>query len=201
MYFSVRARGEPARLLFALAGVPFEDHRLSREDWKTIKPTTPYGQIPVLFVDEKPLAQSRAIYRYLGNQFGYSGENEWDSAQIDALGDEIEDFRAQVRPFIRITNGMLEGDLEKSYNELVIPATDSFFPIFEKKYLELNQSGFLIGSKVSWADLFLAELVETFTLHNKNYAANYPKIRAHREKVYSLPGIKEWIEKRPKTSG
>lgn len=38
-YFDARGRGEPARLLFAVAGIPFQDRRISQEEWPTIKPS------------------------------------------------------------------------------------------------------------------------------------------------------------------
>lgn len=38
-YFDARGRGEPARLLFAVAGIPFQDRRVSQEEWPTLKPS------------------------------------------------------------------------------------------------------------------------------------------------------------------
>jgi len=32
-YFNVKARGEPIRLIFAAAGVEYEDFRLEKSDW------------------------------------------------------------------------------------------------------------------------------------------------------------------------
>ncbi|KHN82505.1 Glutathione S-transferase 1 [Toxocara canis] len=69
-YFDIRGLGEGARLIFHQAGVKFEDNRLKREDWPALKPKTPFGQLPLLEVDGEMLAQSAAIYRYLGRQFG-----------------------------------------------------------------------------------------------------------------------------------
>ena len=37
-YFNGRGRGETARLLFAAAGVEYEDCRINKEQWATIKP-------------------------------------------------------------------------------------------------------------------------------------------------------------------
>ncbi|VDP55387.1 unnamed protein product [Heligmosomoides polygyrus] len=36
-YFDVRGRGEAIRLMFAYYDVPFEDHRISHEDWPKFK--------------------------------------------------------------------------------------------------------------------------------------------------------------------
>lgn len=38
-YFNIRGLGEGARLIFHQAGVEFEDNRLSREDWPSLKPS------------------------------------------------------------------------------------------------------------------------------------------------------------------
>jgi hypothetical protein len=44
-YFNAKARGELSRYLFALAGVPFEDHRIEFADWPAIKDKTPLGTV------------------------------------------------------------------------------------------------------------------------------------------------------------
>lgn len=46
----------------------YEDQRVERENWPSLKPTMPTGQIPVLEFDGKKLSQSVAIARYLARQ-------------------------------------------------------------------------------------------------------------------------------------
>ncbi|GMS83309.1 hypothetical protein PENTCL1PPCAC_5484 [Pristionchus entomophagus] len=58
-YFPVRALGEVIRQVFKLAEVDFEDVRV--ENWPEFKDKTPFGQMPVLEVDGKPIPQSFAI--------------------------------------------------------------------------------------------------------------------------------------------
>lgn len=88
-YFNMRGRAEPARFLFHLAGVAYEDVRIERDDWPKHKEGThfhthsmmitalyepcsemPWGQVPVLEVDGKKMGQSAAIYQFLAKQFG-----------------------------------------------------------------------------------------------------------------------------------
>ncbi|PIC34831.1 hypothetical protein B9Z55_014369 [Caenorhabditis nigoni] len=73
-YFDVRALAEPARLIFALFDVPFEDHRVSVEEWNELKKKTHYGQLPVLEVDGVGIGQSMSITRYLARKFEIAGE-------------------------------------------------------------------------------------------------------------------------------
>merc|ERR1712113_536834 len=52
-YFNLRARGEPCRLLLAYGGIKYEDNRIAppwdpTSTWASLKPTTPFGQLPVL---------------------------------------------------------------------------------------------------------------------------------------------------------
>lgn len=46
-YFNVRGIGEPARILFQLAGVPFEDYRMTHGDgtWEKLKDSEFLGNL------------------------------------------------------------------------------------------------------------------------------------------------------------
>ncbi|PIK46236.1 hypothetical protein BSL78_16895 [Apostichopus japonicus] len=69
-YFDARAKAEPARYMFELAGLEYEDTRVTRDEWKAMKATTGLGQLPVLEVDGIELPQSGAIERYIGRKHG-----------------------------------------------------------------------------------------------------------------------------------
>lgn len=36
-YFNIRGLGEPIRWLFAYGGIEYEDNRIERDDWPTLK--------------------------------------------------------------------------------------------------------------------------------------------------------------------
>ncbi|KAF5829954.1 hypothetical protein DUNSADRAFT_15273 [Dunaliella salina] len=61
---------ETTRLLFTMGGMPFEDATFGFDKWGELKATMPYGQVPVLEVDGKVLAQSSAIERYAAKLTG-----------------------------------------------------------------------------------------------------------------------------------
>eukprot|EP00522_Entomoneis_paludosa_P005358 CAMPEP_0172471362 /NCGR_PEP_ID=MMETSP1065-20121228/67778_1 /TAXON_ID=265537 /ORGANISM="Amphiprora paludosa, Strain CCMP125" /LENGTH=243 /DNA_ID=CAMNT_0013229457 /DNA_START=171 /DNA_END=902 /DNA_ORIENTATION=+ len=73
-YFNIEGVAEPIRLALILAGVAFDDERLSYKDWTAFKDKTPYGQMPVLeFLEGKAngdvKAQSGAMLRFVGREY------------------------------------------------------------------------------------------------------------------------------------
>ena len=65
-YFDIEGVAEQCRLAFLLAGIPFQDERIKFQEWKDLKPKTPYGKLPLLQIgdDSQPKTQSQAILRY-----------------------------------------------------------------------------------------------------------------------------------------
>jgi hypothetical protein len=64
-YFNISGRAEFIRWIFAAGGQAYIDNRVSTADWPTLKPTTPFLQLPILEICEgsrvTTLAQSMAI--------------------------------------------------------------------------------------------------------------------------------------------
>ncbi|MCP9265871.1 Glutathione S-transferase 1 [Dirofilaria immitis] len=100
IYFNGRGRAEVIRLLFAQANVRYEDIRITREEWSTLKPKTPYGHVPLLNVNDRTLAESHAIEKYLARKFGLLGEDEWEAAKIDEIILNLEDLMRKLLPWI-----------------------------------------------------------------------------------------------------
>jgi len=66
-YFDIQGAGEPSRLAAALNGVEYEDHRVNQAEWKELKASSKFGQLPMLEVNGEVFAQSNAILRFLGS--------------------------------------------------------------------------------------------------------------------------------------
>lgn len=49
--------------------------------------------LPVLEIDGKAVSQSNAIARYLAQQYGLSGKDEWEALQCDVLVDTLGDLK------------------------------------------------------------------------------------------------------------
>jgi len=199
-YFDLRARAEVARLLFTTAGVPFEDVRVKSEDWPAMKKKMPFGQMPVLEIDGKMLPQGRAINYYLAREFKLYGANNWESAQIDVVGELMFDL---FKPYAETV--MFEKDEAKK-----AAATKKFFgetapPIMERmeEMLKKNKGGdgFFVGDKISMADLAVYTGMETAVkLDDPSSLAKYPKLKALMARVAADKKIAAYLAKRNKTS-
>ncbi|XP_039701666.1 hematopoietic prostaglandin D synthase isoform X2 [Pteropus medius] len=91
-YFNMRGRAEIIRYIFAYLDIKYEDHRIEQADWPEIKPTLPFGKIPVLEVNGLNLHQSLAIARYLTKNTDLAGKTELEQCQVDAIVDTLDDF-------------------------------------------------------------------------------------------------------------
>ncbi|VDN05715.1 unnamed protein product [Thelazia callipaeda] len=196
-YFNVRGRAEVIRLLFALANVSYDDNRITRQEWTSLKPKMPYGQVPVLEENGKLLAQSHAIERYLARNFGFMGSNAWEAAKIEELMIGTEGLWEKL---LKWAHGSNETEKEELLTELEKDEISSFLTRYEG-FLTSSSSSYLVGKKISLADLTLFNVIKTFVEYlPADYLKQYPKLNKFMTKIGSNPQIKKWIEMRPKTN-
>jgi glutathione S-transferase len=151
-YFNVRGFAEMSRLIFEYAKQPYEDVRVDHADWPNLKAKTPFGQLPVLEVDGKPLAQSCAIARYLARKFNLAGKDEFEQAYVDSIADLQKDLYSKLAPvFGAVTEGN-ESDREALKASVFTATLEQYMPIFER-LLKESGSGFFAKSGVTWASL------------------------------------------------
>nr|AVT42189.1 glutathione S-transferase s4 [Lissorhoptrus oryzophilus] len=192
IYFNVAGAAEQIRYIFAYAGQEFEDFRIPFDQWPDIKKKTPFGKVPVLEVDGKPVPQSCAISRYLAKQFNLTGENEWEALQCDVLVDTYNDFKQNLVNWYREKDPAKKEEILKNTYEVEVP---SYFSKFEKILSENH--GFLVGSQVTWADLVFAANLNQLRNQKPGVLQPYPELEALVEKIKNYPKIKTYLENRP----
>ena len=110
-YFNIEGPAEKIRLTLSIAKIPFRDDRVAFEDWPSVKPTTPYGQLPVMYVDDDAMAQSDAILRYCGRLAGLYDETR--AREIDEAVSLVEDMRESWYPNLAVGMVPEKYNLEK----------------------------------------------------------------------------------------
>ncbi|KAI6219712.1 hypothetical protein M3Y95_01095900 [Aphelenchoides besseyi] len=196
-YFDVRGLGEPIRMIFQYEGIPFNDVRMSMEDWADYKESSRTGMLPELKIDNKfVLTQSHSIARLLGSWFGLNGKTEWEKAQIDQYSGVFKDFVRELNPYLFVLLGRAEGDKKKMRKQIFQPAISRNFPLFVG-ILEENKSGFFLPSGLSWIDFYYVEYFLSIKNLEPNSFKKYRELLAFIERVHSLPNLADYIKIRP----
>ena len=69
-------RGEPIRITFHAAGVEFEDHRISFEEFMKVRSEMRFTCAPELEIDDVTVTQSNSMLRYVGKIAGLYPEDD-----------------------------------------------------------------------------------------------------------------------------
>ncbi|KAK6026174.1 glutathione S-transferase protein [Ostertagia ostertagi] len=123
----------------------------------------------------------------LAQHEGFAGKNAWEEALVDSIASQYKDYLEEVRPFFRV--------VEALGKDVFLPANKKFFA-FITKFLKDNKSGYLVGDSLTWVDLLVAESA-TFTDKFPTLYDGFSEVKAHAEKIRSIPELKKWIETRP----
>ncbi|GAB6028478.1 hypothetical protein CHUAL_002637 [Chamberlinius hualienensis] len=194
-YFNGRGLAELSRLVLAQAGVEYEDVRLEKDNWPEIKPTTPLGQVPILEVDGQVIFQSRAIARFLAREHGLAGSNSIEAARIDGLVDAVYDLWDHGYKIKFEQDAAKKEELTKKFLGETLPPYLSNIT----KILTNNGGKFLVGDKLSWADIAVAYALSGLREKFESSLESHDTLKQFSETVLNLPNIKAWIDKRPVT--
>jgi glutathione S-transferase len=196
-YFdSPTSRGEECRLALHVAGVDFEDVRIPRPSWPTVKPTTPFGSMPVLEMPgHPPLAQSIAILTLVGRLHGLHPTDLFEAARHEAMMAYVEDLRAAINPSARMSD---EAEKKKAREELVA----SYLPRWgENTEKQISSEGpFFAGAKINVVDFKLYVAGKWLAGGKLDYIpadifARFPKLNRVQQAVSEHPRVKAWYAK------
>jgi glutathione S-transferase len=190
------SRGEECRLALHLAGIDFDDVRIQRADWAAMKPTTPYGCLPVLEIPgQPPLGQTNAILVLIGRRHGLHPDDDFEAARHEAMMGHVEDLRANVSPTLRITD-----EAEKKKARLAL--AESYLPTwagFAEKQIAGN-GPFFAGKDINVVDLKLHRTVHWFVSGVIDHIPTtifdaFPKLNRIYRAVNEHAGVKAWYAK------
>ena len=155
------SRGEEVRLALTLAGVDFEDVRVKFPDWAALKPTTPFGSMPLFEIEGRGvLAQSNAILVYIGREHGLHPKDNWEAARHEALLAAAEELRANVIPVLRVKD---DADPEVAINARKELA-EGFLQTWGRNIeAQLGDGPFVAGEAIHVADVKLYMVAKWFS--------------------------------------
>ncbi|MDI1430420.1 glutathione S-transferase family protein [Polyangium sorediatum] len=192
LYFPLRGRAEPIRLMFATANVDFTNTPIT--NWPELKPKTPLGQLPVLVErsdsGERQIAQSMAIVRHLARVFDLAGKDEAEKTNADVAAETINDWRSKFAPvqfaaFMHTDQAVID----KYWADL--PAT-----LRTAEGLLGSCTWFGGGESPTYADVLAFDTLDNHLSTKPESLADFPKLRALHDRLRALPSVAGYLEKR-----
>ncbi len=186
------SRGEECRLALHAAGVDFEDVRIKREDWPALKPTTPFGGLPVLEMPgQPPLGHSNAILVLIGRAYGLHPKDNFEAARHEAMLVHVEDIRAVVGPTMRIA---AEDEKKKAREELCASFLPTWGANAEK---HIGEGPFFGGATLQVVDIKLYMAVRWFAGGKVDHIpatifSGFPKLMGIHDAVRDHERVKSW---------
>ena len=196
-------RAEVLRVSLFIKDIPFEDTRVSREEFVHLIKTgflpngkrAPFHQLPVIEVDGKIIGQTGAIARYCGKVSNLYSNDIILAAKIDQIIDAATDITNLVSPTIREKDQIKKMEDRKVLVSKLLPR---WFRYLENLLSEDNSAWFV--EKMTIADIAIWRLLGWLTSGiidgiPTSIVDDFPKLKNIHHQVHSHPKVQEWMLK------
>jgi len=209
-YFNIQGVAEKVRLALALGGITFVDERVDFSQWTAMKPTTPFGQLPLLTVDgAPPVSQSDAMLRWAGRlatmHKGVPLFADDDALAIDEALGLVADLNTEWRTPVFIGMNPAAFGYAKEFKgtpehmEVVKAIREKWMAENFPKFMgfvtaRVKGGGFMAGDTVTIADCALIPALARFTSGSVDHVPAtcmeaFPEVAAYIERFMALPEV------------
>jgi glutathione S-transferase len=195
-YFNVRARAEVVRLILEETATPYREHRIREDEWPRLKPSMPFGQVPVYEEGGLCIPQSHAIYRYLARKHGLYGNDEAERVRCDIVEETFVDAQAALGGFYwspRFAEERAEYE-RTSLPELLTKVQD---------LLLQNDAGrgLWVGRSLTYVDFCAWHFLDYVRAFSQRTLDRFEALQAFKRRIESRPRIAAYLAspRRPPT--
>ena len=197
-------RAEVLRVSLFISNIPFEDVRISREEFINMIKTgylpngkkVPFHQLPVIEVDGEIIGQTGAIARYCGKISNLYSNDNINAAKIDQIIDAATDITNLVSPTIR------EKDEQKKIEDRLL-LKNKLLPrwfTYLENILSESTSDWFVENKMTIADIAMWRLLGWLISGiidgiPTTIVDSYPKLKNIHTNVHHHPKVQEWMLK------
>lgn len=197
-YFDISGgRGEPVRIAFHAAGIPFEDNRVSGAEFGAMRDSTRFKYLPQLEIDGTVVTQSNAMCRYVGRLAGLYPEDDLQALYCDEVLEVVEDDSHRIgRTF------GLEGDAMKQAREKLVDGWTTPFLRGLSELLARGGGKYFADQRLTVADLKVLMEVRWISSGMLDYVPKdivrniAPDIADHAARIADEPVVKAWYASR-----
>lgn len=195
-------RGEPIRIAFRAAGIAFEDHRISFDEFRKSRSTMRFTCAPTLMIDDVEVTQSNAMLRYVGGMAGLYPEDDLQALYCDEAMEAVEDLLHQI-----VHTFGLEGDELKAARKKL---TEGWIATYVKGFSDLLTRGggrYFADDRLTVADLKIYTQCKSLRNGTLDHVPTdlidrlAPNLVEHQERVASDPIVTGYYESRARAAG
>ena len=167
-------RVDICKLALSISSIKFETKKISKKFFILNKETEqfPFGQVPVLVVNNRIIAQTSAMIRYCGKISELYPNDIYECAMIDQTIDFANEITNFIIPSIREKDSKRKKEKRKELNEVILP---KWLKYLERFYIKNNSSNFFLTKKFTISDIIIWRILLWLTsgkLENINLGLN-----------------------------
>ena len=198
-------RAEVLRVSLFIGNIPFEDVRITREEFREVIFTgklrneikIPFNQLPVLEIDGKIIGQTGAIARYCGKISDLYPKDNFLAAKVDQIIDAATDITNLISPAIREKDENIKKAMREKLTNKLLPR---WFNYLEKLLEKEKMESWFVDNKMSIADIAIWRLLGWLKSGiidgiPSNICDKFPKLNNIYTKAHKHPKIQEWMFK------
>ena len=191
------------RVSLFLGNIPFEDVRISKEEFREVILTgklrngmsVPFHQLPVLEIDGRIIGQTAGIARFCGKIAKLYPEDNILAAEVDQIIDTATDITNLISPTVGEKNEKIKKNMRERLANKLLPMWLNYL---EQILNENTDTICFVDNKLSIADIAMWRLLgwlKSGILENipSNICEPYPKLDNIYNSVHKHPKVQEWM--------
>lgn len=198
-YFDIRGRVEPIRLIFEELGIEYEDRRIkSLDEWKALKPTMPFGMMPVYEAGDLYVPQSPAILRHLARTHDLCGRTEAEQVQCDIVEEAVTETRELLWRY------QWRKDWRETRDAFVAKELSPALSGLERWYRRGGTEPHLwVGDSLTYVDFLAFAFFDELRAFFPETLAKFPDLRRFWERIAGRPQVAAYVSsgRRPAAFG
>ena len=146
-------RVDICRLSLEIANIKYKNFVVSKKYFlKNKTQEFPFGQLPILIVNNTKIAQTSAMIRYCGKLADLYPNDPMECALVDQVIDFANDLTYLIAPSIREKNRIKKWTKRKKLNDIILPEWISYL---ERFFITNNVNNYFVTEKFSVSDLIV----------------------------------------------
>ena len=198
IYFDVRGRAEPIRLLLAEVGADYDDFQIPRDQWPELKPRTPFQRLPIYREGTVEIPETFAILAYLGRKHGLLGDDEATHTRCDITIEAWRDYDNRVSKVFLDEPTSAEAQARFIESELPQRLADleAFYAVNADN---ADNAPFWVGESLTIADIAAFHFLAGILVDHAAVLSRFPRLESFLTEFSARPRIHAYLnsDRRP----